>query len=241
MAAAGSGEPGPDGLWLGSGSTSRLAIMNELVASGRLDELVGRPVLFHGKVSADIDEKAIRHEDPKELVMALAHAKADAILGDPVKRAAMLGGTEDAGPAGVYLVTCDQVVVHRGRILEKPESEAEARAMIRGYAEAPAMTVGSTVVTEVRRGVRKARVDVATIQFVEGGLQEADVDALIAEGEVFWCAGGLMVEHDRVQPYVCGIEGGMDSVMGLRKESVVELISQLLSSRSSSSSSSLSS
>ena len=62
--------------------------------------------MFHGKVSADIDEKAIRHEDPKELVMALAHAKADAILGDPVKRAAML-----AGPAGVYLVTCDQVVV----------------------------------------------------------------------------------------------------------------------------------
>ncbi len=243
MAAAGSGGPGPgtggpgpDKLWLGSGSSSRLGIMNELVASGRLDELVGRPVLFHGKVSADIDEKAIRHEDPKELVMALAHAKADAILGDPVKRAAML-----AGPAGVYLVTCDQVVVHRGRILEKPESEAEARAMIRGYAEAPAMTVGSTVVTEVQRGVRKARVDVATISFVEGGLQEADVDALIAEGEVFWCAGGLMVEHDRVQPYVCGIEGGMDSVMGLRKESVVELISQLLSSRSSSSSSSLSS
>ena len=44
-----------------------------------------RQVTFHGKVSADIDEKAIRFEDPKELVMALAHAKADAILGDAVE------------------------------------------------------------------------------------------------------------------------------------------------------------
>ncbi|PWZ58247.1 hypothetical protein Zm00014a_004758 [Zea mays] len=30
--------------------------------------------------SADIDEKAIRKENPEELVVALAHAKADAIL-----------------------------------------------------------------------------------------------------------------------------------------------------------------
>ena len=40
--------------------------------------------------------------------------------------------------------------------------------------------------------------------------------------------GGLMVEHARVQPYVAGIEGGMDSVMGLRKQSVVDLLIDLL-------------
>ena len=69
--------------------------------------------------------------------------------------------------------------------------------------------------------------DVATIRFVEGGLKEENVSALIEEGEVFWCAGGLMVEHALVEPYVAGIEGGIDSVMGLRKDSVRELLESL--------------
>lgn len=214
-------ETAADAIFLGSGSKSRLALMEELVSSPSFQST--RRVAFLGKVSADIDEKAIRYEDPKELVMALAHAKADAILGDATKRCKLL----ESDAQNVYLVTCDQVVVHSGVILEKPENEAEARAMIRGYAEAPAMTVGSTVVTDVRRGLRDGRLDVATIRFVEGGLKEEDVSALIDEGEVFWCAGGLMVEHARVQPYVAAIEGGIDSVMGLRKDSVVELLESL--------------
>ena len=137
-------------VWLGSGSKSRLDLMNELVDTPDVwGGLKTRRMTFHGKISADIDEKAIRYEDPKELVMALAHAKADAILADAAKKAAM-EAQEQYGD--VYLVTCDQVVVHKDKILEKPEGADEARAMIRGYAEAPAMTVGSTVVTDVRRG-----------------------------------------------------------------------------------------
>lgn len=210
-----------DAIWLGSGSKSRLALLEELVSSPSFQSPCR--VSLRGKVSADIDEKAIRYADPKQLVLALAHAKADAILRDGDKRCKLL---EDDFQ-NVYLVTCDQVVVHNDVILEKPENEAEARAMIRGYADAPAMTVGSTVVTDVRRGLRDARLDVATIRFVEGGLKEENVSALIEEGEVFWCAGGLMVEHALVEPYVAGIEGGIDSVMGLRKDSVRELLESL--------------
>ena len=131
----------------------------------------------------------------------------------------------------VYLVTCDQVVVHSGVILEKPENEAEARAMIRGYAEAPAMTVGSTVVTDVRRGLRDGRLDVATIRFVEGGLKEEDVSALIDEGEVFWCAGGLMVEHPKMISLTKKTEGSTDALMGLSKASVGELLLRALEKR----------
>lgn len=36
-----------------------------------------------------------------------------------------------------------------------------------------------------------------------------------------------MVEHPLVVPHVVSMEGGLDSVMGLRKESVVKLLSQL--------------
>ena len=130
-------------VWLGSGSSTRQALMREIVEE--------HGILFGGKVSADIDEKAIRRSDPKELVLALAHAKADAIL-------------DDGGLTHGYLITCDQVVVHEGRILEKPESEEEAREMIAGYARAPASTVGSTVVTRVETGDRVEHVDVATVR-----------------------------------------------------------------------------
>jgi septum formation protein len=50
------------------------------------------------------------------------------------------------------------------------------------------------------------------------------VDALIAEGEVFWCAGGLMVEHSLVQPHVTRMDGSLDSVMGLDKRLVLRLL-----------------
>jgi len=168
---------------------------------------------FAGKVSADIDEKAIRCEDPVELVLALAHAKADAIL---EKHASSM----DKG----FLITCDQVVLHDGNILEKPENEEEARAMIAGYAHAPASTVGSTVVTNLKTKKRVSRVDVATITFAASGIPEDAVDFLVEEGEIFWCAGGLMVEHPKVQPWIVSMEGGMDAIMGLKKQTVVDLL-----------------
>ena len=55
----------------------------------------------------------------------------------------------------------------------------------------------------------------------------ASVDALIAEGEVFWCAGGLMVEHALVQPHVTRLEGSLDGVMGLAKDLLLRLLCQV--------------
>lgn len=204
-------------VWLGSGSASRLQLMQEIVQG----DSVPFSVNFAGKVSADIDEKSIRDDDPTKLVLALAHAKADAILKN----------NECLGNSG-YLITCDQVVLHKGNILEKPENEDEARAMIAAYAEAPASTVGSTVVTNLRTMERHQQVDVARITFAESGIPQSSVDFLVEEGEIFWCAGGLMVEHPKVQPWIVSMEGGMDTIMGLRKQTVVELLEKSVRSQS---------
>eukprot|EP00890_Picochlorum_soloecismus_P001758 jgi/Picsp_1/2583/NSC_00814-R1_maf-like protein len=191
-------------LWLGSGSQSRKQLLGEL-----LDPLgVGFETM-----SADIDEKAIRVADPRELVVKLAHAKADAIL-----RRMEDEGVEKKG----FLLTCDQVVVHENNILEKPETAEEARRFIDGYGRSPASTVGSVVCTNLESGERVETVDVATILFRP--IPKETVDALVEEGEIFWCAGGLMVEHPLVVPHVVDMEGGIDSVMGLKKESVVRLV-----------------
>ena len=82
---------------LGSKSSTRRAILTEIGVS-------------HEIVTADIDEKAIRRDDPKELVLALADAKADAIVARlRTDSSAIKSPIDDA-----LLITADQVVVAPG-------------------------------------------------------------------------------------------------------------------------------
>jgi len=83
-------------------------------------------------MAADIDEKAIRHDDPRRLTLLLAHAKADALL--PRIHTGLL-------------ITSDQVVMCNGAMLEKPDNSEEARRYLEGYAQFPAETVTAVVVT----------------------------------------------------------------------------------------------
>ena len=117
---------------------------------------VSRISLFHtfsGRTvdqmaAAGIDEKSIRREDPEQLVVTLGYEKARALLQQ---------NAESWRGAQTYLITgdqvCDavclremmqsgslQVVVHDGRILEKPESAEEIRQNVCKFAERPAKT-----------------------------------------------------------------------------------------------------
>ena len=197
---------------LGSSSQIRRKLMDELC------EEVGENLLRYDVLTADIDEKAIRRKDPSELVTVLAKAKAEAIK----KKMKLLQEPGQEGEA--LLITCDQVVVHEGRILEKPETAEEAREFIAGYARNPCSPVGAVAVTDLGTGRVELEVDEAHIHFTP--IPADTVDALVEEGEVFWCAGGLMVEHEMVQPHVTKIEGTMDGVMGLPKARVLGLLSK---------------
>eukprot|EP00188_Purpureofilum_apyrenoidigerum_P003045 Plantae.Rhodophyta-Purpureofilum_apyrenoidigerum.ctg30895.p1 GENE.Plantae.Rhodophyta-Purpureofilum_apyrenoidigerum.ctg30895~~Plantae.Rhodophyta-Purpureofilum_apyrenoidigerum.ctg30895.p1 ORF type:complete len:230 (+),score=41.44 Plantae.Rhodophyta-Purpureofilum_apyrenoidigerum.ctg30895:68-691(+) len=197
-----------DGIYLilGSGSASRRDILKEM---GLVDLEI---------VKADIDEKATRHHDAATLVRQLGHLKADAVL----KKIAEEG--RDKRDGLVLLLTGDQVVVHNDQILEKPESPVEARRFIEGYGRAPARTVGSVVITNVKTGKRYEAVDTAEIYFRE--IPSNIIDQLIEEGDVFYCAGGLKVEDVLVSRYIDHIVGGIDSVMGLSKATVEDLIAK---------------
>lgn len=184
-----------------------------------MDELAVEYGFTYEVLTADIDERAIRVPNPLDLVLRLAHAKADAIL-DKIRRVDNDGVPTTKG----FLLTCDQVVTHEGRILEKPTDAEEALKFISGYGRAPASTVGSTVCTDLLTGQRWEGVDVATIHF--SAIPKETAESLVAEGEVMWCAGGLMVEHPLVQPYITRMEGGQDAVMGLCKARVVTLLSE---------------
>ena len=70
-------------------------------------------------LTADLDERSIgdRAASPEQLVTVLAKAKADALM------LQLMGRRAQERPR--FLITCDQVVVHKGRILEKPENADE--------------------------------------------------------------------------------------------------------------------
>ena len=162
-------------------------------------------------LTADIDEKQIRYEDPQKLVLALANAKADAIQ------------SQIDSPA--ILITADQVVVCGGRILEKPENEEEAREFIHCYQEHPMETVSSIVVTNTATKKRAEGIDIAKVYFKN--IPETVIDEAIKIGRIMHCAGAMRCEEEPLSNYVERFEGTKDSTSGLPLKLLRELIEEV--------------
>ncbi|KAL9446017.1 hypothetical protein AB3S75_013820 [Citrus x aurantiifolia] len=172
-------------------------------------------------MAADIDEKSIRKEKPEDLVMGIAEAKADAIISKLQITDSQLGNVEQT-----ILIVADTVVVYEGVIREKPSSREEARRFIKDYSGGQCATVSSVLVTNLKTGFRKGEWDRVEIQFHE--IPDEVIEKLIEEGIVLNVAGGLIIEHSLILPYVKQVAGAMDSVMGLPKAVTEKLIKEAL-------------
>ncbi|CAN4083267.1 unnamed protein product [Withania somnifera] len=172
-------------------------------------------------MSADIDEKSIRKNNAEELVVALAEAKADAIM-SRLKR--IDHKEEDTHPT--LLVTADTVAVYQGIIREKPSSKEEARHFIKSYSGGQATVVGSVVVTNLTTGIRKGAWERSEVYFHE--IPDEVIHSLIEEGIILNVAGGLMLEHPLTLPFVDTLIGTADSVMGLPRSLTEKLIQEAL-------------
>ncbi len=194
-------------LVLGSGSPSRKQI------------LLRNGIKFE-TIKARLDEKALGNRspgaDPSQLVRLLASAKADAIV-----RKMNIEEVSDK----TVLLTADQVVVHDGCIMEKPSLVLQAREFIKLYSNNQCSTVGSIALTHIKSNKHILGVDTSTIYFKT--IPDHVIDQLVNSGEVMNCAGGLMVEHPLLQPYIDRIEGDQDSVMGLSCTLLLELLSDI--------------
>ena len=183
-------------LILGSSSPRRKQILQEM----------GIP--FEVMV-ADIDEKAIRYHDPKELVLAIAKAKAAALLPRIVEPS--------------LLITADGVVVCRNLIREKPSTVDEARIFLSDYRERhPAIAVSAVVVTNTQTGKQVGDVDVSTVFFRP--FSDQAIEDMIGKGEAMKCSGAFTLTDPYVVPYVERVEGTLEGVVGLP----VELTKRLL-------------
>eukprot|EP00271_Cylindrocystis_brebissonii_P015871 TRINITY_DN38922_c0_g1_i1.p1 TRINITY_DN38922_c0_g1~~TRINITY_DN38922_c0_g1_i1.p1 ORF type:complete len:285 (-),score=38.70 TRINITY_DN38922_c0_g1_i1:707-1507(-) len=196
---------------LGSSSRTRRDILTEM------------GIVFEVKV-AGIDESAIRREKAEELVEALALAKAQAIQ-EKLTAEGEKFGPEDA--QHTLLITADQVVTYKGSIREKPRDRQEAEEFIRSYSNSSGKTVGAVLVTNLSTGVREIGTDVTQIDF--GEIPNEAVEKLLDERWTYESAGGMMVEHPLVAPYVLRfVDGTIDGVMGLPKALTRVLIKRAL-------------
>jgi len=163
-------------------------------------------------MSPNIDEKAIRFDDPKKLTLTLAKAKAEALK------------TKIFEPS--ILITSDLVVVWEGKILEKPENEKELREFLQGYNLHPAETIGAIVVTNTKTGKQVEAIDTAKVHF--NPFSEEDIQEIIKDGKAFDFAGGFYVEGDLWAKHINKIEGTKYSALGLSKNLVEKLISEVI-------------
>lgn len=194
-------------LILGSKSWSRRTLLSEL----------GVPPF--DIIVPDIDESSIRSSCARELVVAIGNAKALALLSRPELAV--------SGTNGKTLMICgDSVVKHKDMILEKPRDEEEARGFLRSYATAPATTVSSVVVVDVEARRKWEGVDEAEVYFRE--MPEGVIEELISTGGSMESAGGLRIEHPRVQQYTECIIGHRSAVMGFSQPLVEQMLKEAL-------------
>ena len=180
-------------------------------ASPRRKQILTEMGFTFDVIKPDINEKVIRDPDPRKLVLALACAKADAII------------AKINEPA--IVITSDQVVSFHGKILEKPETLEEARQMLKAYRDNINSTVTSVVVTNTKTGQRFSGVDVADVQF--GNFSDDTIEEIVQNKEVNVLdrAGGYAANHPLFQSRI-KILGEYESVVGLPKALTLKLLSQ---------------
>jgi len=143
---------------------------------------------------ANIDELAIRANDPATQVMNIAKAKASSIA-----------------QAGSLTVAADTSVVIDSLVLEKPIDAADARRML-GLLSAKMHLVLTAVCTVFPDGSVVNFVDETKVYFRE--IHPTAIEAYIASGEPFDKAGAYGVQNGFGMAHIQRIEGCYFNVMG---------------------------
>jgi len=154
---------------------------------------------------ADIDESRLGDESPRAHVRRLAETKARTVA---VRH-----------PQDVVLAA-DTIVVLDGRILGKPGSPDEARAMLQALRGRGHQVI--TAVAVAHAGDVSSDLDISTV--VMRPYTDAEMDAYIASGDPMDKAGAYAIQHPGFQP-VARLDGCFAGVMGLPLALTARLLS----------------
>ena len=183
---------------LGSQSKGRREVMEHL----------GMPFTV---MAADIDERAIRHDDPRGLTRAIAHAKTDALL-EQIKDEALL-------------ITADTVVVCNDKIREKAATREEAADFLREYGTSALRTVSAVVVTNTLTHEQREGGDVATVWF--RAIPEVAIAEMVSKSDICSFAGAFAFQNPLQRSFIERFDGEEESILGLPKALTLRLLKEL--------------
>ncbi len=159
---------------------------------------------------ADVDESRREGEEPSTYVERLAREKARAVVAD--------GSTE----SGAVVVAGDTVVVHRGRVLLKPDDPVDAVAILEELSgDTHEVLTGVAVArgAELESGVARAEVRFSDVD-------RATLEAYVATGESMDKAGAYGIQG-RGAALIAGIGGDYYVVVGQPVTLLLELLGRL--------------
>lgn len=171
-------------------------------------------------VSADIDEKQIRHDDPTAMVVLIARGKRQELI-------RQLGGLETLKEQRAIIFTTDQVAVTKeGVVREKPEDLVQAREFLRSYSKSYIGTFTACLMWSAVTNEEISVVEPTKTFFNE--FDDKVIDGWLERGDCQTACGGFAVDHMMEQ--VDHIEGGKNTVEGLNPESFMTLLKKTLES-----------
>ncbi len=145
---------------------------------------------------SEIDEKAIRDDNPSDLTLKLAEAKARKVASQ----------CSDA-----VVISGDAVVSKNGRIYEKPRDKMKAAQFLRELSGGEFQFVTALAVIHSQTGRMLSTVEISDISFRE--LVEREIQAYIARYDVLSFAGAF--ESDAVLRFAERISGSYNFVTAL--------------------------
>ncbi|HTE48726.1 MAG TPA: Maf family protein [Candidatus Paceibacterota bacterium] len=160
--------------------------------------------------TADIDEKQIRHEDFKKLVLRLALAKLKAIL------------AKNKFNKNTIVITSDWVASYNGELREKPTSKEEVIAWLKEYPKGKTIAYCSIVVHHV--GLKKTLKAVDTSSIIWRKIPDRVIYLLADEPSTYKAAAF----NDRsFFHYVKSLEGSIDTVIGVPVRILEDFLQEL--------------
>lgn len=178
-------------------------------ASPRRSDLLQARGLDFRTAPADIDEDAVRGDNPEETARMLAEAKARAVL-------------PEIGLDREVVVAADTVVILDNEVLGKPKDAEEAAGMLERLSGRSHTVVTGVAVFDPATGQALSDTEATEVEF--RSLTRQEIDAYVATGDPLDKAGAYGVQSGNV---VKQVRGSLSNVMGLPMEKLEHLFGLL--------------
>jgi len=178
-------------------------------ASPRRRELLDEMQLSFEVRPSKVDEKEILADHPRTFALRAAYAKAQDVAGQCEE--------------GAWVLAADTVVTRKMILYGKPESEADARRMLKSLSGETHQVITGLALAEA--GTMKSYLRAVATRVVFRELSETDIDVYLATGEPFDKAGAYGIQGEGGS-LINHIEGDYFNVVGLPCVALGELLEE---------------